>query len=290
MTAGVGAHRDVRAHRDVAATGDVRAHRDVRVIPRWTYVPALLGIALIVVPPAAMLIRTPWDQFWSQVTSTSSLQALELSLRTASVSTVACVVLGVPMAMVFAASDGLGIRVIRSLVLLPLVLPPVVGGLALLYTFGRFGLIGKPLSAWGIEIGFTTTAVVLAQTFVALPFLVISVEGALRTLGSRYQQLASTLGASPTQVLWRITVPLMLPALLAGMVLSFARAMGEFGATITFAGNAPGVTQTAPLAIYVAQIDDPDQALPLSLVLVLISLAVVVAVHGRRGGAAGSPV
>ncbi|MFT4044167.1 MAG: ABC transporter permease [Gordonia sp. (in: high G+C Gram-positive bacteria)] len=257
-------------------------------MPGWVYLPAAVGVALIVVGPVAMLVRTPWFEFIDDVFSASSIQALELSLRTAAISTATCVVLGVPMAMVFAASDGLLVRVIRSLVLLPLVLPPVVGGLALLYAFGRFGILGKPLSAWGIEIGFTTTAVVLAQTFVALPFLVISVEGALRTMGTRYQQLASTLGAGPSQVLWRITLPLMAPSLLAGIVLSFARAMGEFGATITFAGNSPGRTQTAPLAIYLAQIDDPEQALPLSLVLVMVSLIVVVAVHGRRGRATGS--
>lgn len=250
-------------------------------MPAWAYLPAAVGIALIVVPPIVMIGRTPWHTFADQIASTSSLQALELSLRTALFSTALCVVLGVPMALVFATHDGWIIRILRSLVLLPLVLPPVVGGIALLYTFGRVGLIGKPLSAWGIEIGFTTTAVVLAQTFVALPFLVISVEGALRTIGGRYQRVASTLGASPSRTLWRVTVPLMMPSLMAGMVLSFARAMGEFGATITFAGNSPGITQTAPLAIYVAQIDDPDAALPLSLILVLISLIVVVGVHGR---------
>ncbi len=250
-------------------------------MPVWAYVPAALGVALVVLPPLIMITRTPWSTFAEQITSTSSLQALELSLRTAFFSTILCVLLGVPMALVFANHDNVAVRVLRALVLLPLVLPPVVGGIALLYTFGRFGTIGKPLSAWGIEIGFTTTAVVIAQTFVALPFLVISVEGALRTIGGRYQQVAATLGASPTRTLWRVTLPLMMPALLAGMVLSFARAMGEFGATITFAGNSPGITQTAPLAIYVAQIDDPDAALPLSLILVVLSLVVVVGVHGR---------
>ena len=253
----------------------------VRDLPLWAYLPAVVGMALVVLPPLAMVEKTPWHDFTSLVGSESSRQALELSLKTAALSTLLCLLLGVPMAMVFAAHDGVVMRIARSLVLLPLVLPPVVGGLALLYTFGRFGLIGKHLSAWGIEIGFTTTAVVLAQTFVALPFLVISVEGALRTTGTRYQQVAATLGASPTRVLWRITVPLLIPSLLAGAVLSFARALGEFGATITFAGNRPGITQTAPLAIYVQQIDDPNQALPLSMVLVAISLVVVVAVHGR---------
>ncbi|WP_279100122.1 ABC transporter permease [Gordonia bronchialis] len=254
----------------------------VRVIPRWLYLPAALGVLLIVLPPLALIAKTPWDSFVAQVTSESSKHALVLSLQTAAASTVLCLLLGVPMAVIFARHDGLLVRLLRSLVLLPLVLPPVVGGIALLYTFGRFGLVGEHLRPVGIDIAFTSTAVVLAQTFVALPFLVISTEGALRVTGTRYEEVAATLGAGPTRTLWRITVPLVAPAVLAGTVLAFARAMGEFGATITFAGNAPGITQTAPLAIYVAAIDDPTEAIPLSLILVLVSLVVVVAVHSRR--------
>lgn len=252
-------------------------------LPVWLYLPAALGITLIVLPPIALIAQTPWDTFVDQVGSESSRQALVLSLRTAAFSTVLCVLLGVPMAVVFARHDGIITRVLRSLVLLPLVLPPVVGGIALLYTFGRFGVVGEHLRAVGIDIAFTSTAVVLAQTFVALPFLVISVEGALRVAGTRYEEVAATLGAGPSRTLWRVTLPLIVPSLLAGVVLAFARAMGEFGATITFAGNAPGITQTAPLAIYVAEIDDPQAAIPLSLVLVVVSLIVVVAVHARRG-------
>lgn len=251
-------------------------------IPSWLYVPAALGVALIVLPPIALLAKTPWHTFVEQVTSESSRQALVLSLQTATISTALCILLGVPMAVVFARHDGVLARVLRSLVLLPLVLPPVVGGIALLYTFGRLGLVGSPLRDIGIDIAFSTTAVVLAQTFVALPFLVISTEGALRVVGTRYEEVAATLGAGPTRTLWRVTIPLVVPSLLAGIVLAFARAMGEFGATITFAGNAPGITQTAPLAIYVAEIDDPTAAIPLSLVLVVVSLVVVVAVHARR--------
>lgn len=253
-------------------------------MPAWLYVPAAFGIALIVLPPIALLAKTPWDTFLEQVTSESSRQALLLSLKTAGMSTLMCVALGVPMAVVFARHDGFATRVLRSLVLLPLVLPPVVGGIALLYTFGRLGLVGAHLRAIGIDIAFTTTAVILAQTFVALPFLVISVEGALRVAGTRYEEVAATLGAGPSRTLWRVTIPLIVPSLLAGVVLAFARAMGEFGATITFAGNSPGVTQTAPLAIYVAEIDDPTAAIPLSLVLVFVSLFVVVGVHARPGG------
>ncbi|MFW0790638.1 ABC transporter permease [Gordonia sp. CPCC 205333] len=261
--------------------------RSTTGVPTWLYLPAILGIALIVLPPIALLLQMPWDSFIEQVWSASSRQALLLSLRTAAFSTILCVLLGVPMAVTFARHDGVVTRVLRALVLLPLVLPPVVGGIALLYTFGRMGLVGEPLRAMGIDIAFTSTAVVLAQTFVALPFLVISVEGALQVAGTRYEEVAATLGASPSRTLRRVTIPLVAPSLLAGVVLAFARALGEFGATITFAGNAPGITQTAPLAIYMAEIDDPQSAIPLSLVLVAVSLIVVVAVHTRRSARLG---
>ncbi|WP_419773322.1 ABC transporter permease [Gordonia alkanivorans] len=267
-----------------------RVPRDPTGLPLWTYSFAALGVALIVVPPLALLLRSPWGGFIEQVTSPSSVDALRLSLITASLSTVLCLIMGVPMAVIFARHDGPFVRVLRSLVLLPLVLPPVVGGLALLYTFGRLGIVGEHLHDAGIDIAFTTTAVVLAQTFVALPFLVISVEGAVRVVGTRYEEVAATLGAGPTRTLWRVTLPLVAPSLLAGVVLAFARALGEFGATITFAGNAPGVTQTAPLAIYVSAIDDPQAAIPLSLVLVVISLVVVVGVHSRRRRRTGAGV
>jgi len=171
---------------------------------------------------------------------------------------------------------------VRSLVLLPLVLPPVVSGLALLYTFGRRGLLGQSLDLVGIQITFTTLAVVLAQTFVALPFLVISLEGALRTSGTRYEAVAATLGARPTTVFRRVTLPLVGPGLLSGSVLAFARCLGEFGATITFAGNLPGVTSTMPLQVYLLRVDNPDAAVALSLVLVVVAVAVIgFARHGR---------
>lgn len=266
----------------MTALGTGLDRRGATGLPAWAYAIAAVGVALIVVPPLALLFRTPWGTFVDQVTSSSSLEALRLSLTTAATSTVLCLVLGVPMAVIFARHDGVVVRVLRALVLLPLVLPPVVGGLALLYTFGRLGIIGGRLHDAGIDVAFTTTAVVLAQTFVALPFLVISVEGAVRVIGTRYEEVAATLGAGPSRTLWKVTLPLVAPSLVAGLVLSFARALGEFGATITFAGNAPGVTQTAPLAIYVAAVDDPQAAVPLSLILVVISLVVVVGVHSRR--------
>lgn len=187
------------------------------------------------------------------------------------------------MAIVFARYNTVFVRIVRALVLLPLVLPPVVGGIALLYALGRYGIVGQYLDRAGITIAFTTSAVVIAQTFVSLPFLVISVEGALRSAGDDFERAAATLGASPTRTLWRVTLPLVVPALIAGGVLSFARALGEFGATITFAGNLPGTTQTAPLKIYLDSINDPRDALPLALVLMVVALLVVIGVHARRG-------
>ncbi|MGW0035308.1 ABC transporter permease [Gordonia sp. NPDC003376] len=255
----------------------------MRRVPLWIHVPATLGVALILMGPIAILWRMPWDTFWESVTSPDSVAALRLGMLTAVSTTVVCLLLGVPMAIVFARYDSMVVRVIRAVVLLPLVLPPVVGGVALLYALGRYGLIGQYLDRAGIVIAFTTPAVVIAQTFVALPFLVISVEGALRTAGDRYEQVAATLGAGPTRTLWRVTLPLIVPALIAGSVLAFARALGEFGATITFAGNLPGTTQTAPLKIYLDAISDPLAALPMSLVLIVIALVVVVGVHLRKG-------
>lgn len=253
--------------------------------PRWIYLPAVVGIAFVVLPLVAMATRVDWAHFGSLITSESSVAALGLSLRTAAASTALCILFGVPMAVVLARSTFRGLSVLRSLILLPLVLPPVVGGIALLYTFGRKGLLGEQLEVIGVRIAFSTTAVVLAQTFVALPFLVVSLEGALRTAGRRYEQVAATLGARPTTVLWRVTLPLVLPGLLSGAVLAFARALGEFGATLTFAGSLQGVTRTLPLEIYLQRETDPDAAVALSLVLVVVAVLIVVAVRRRSVGA-----
>ena len=252
-------------------------------LPRWVFVPAAVGALFVVLPLAAMLARVQWADFFSLITSESSLAALLLSLQTSTTSTALCVILGVPMSMVLARSHFPGQNLLRSLTLLPLVLPPVVGGIALLYTFGRKGLIGESLEVLGIEIAFSTTAVVMAQTFVALPFLVVSLEGALRTAGRRYESVAATLGARPTTVLRRVTLPLVLPAVASGAVLSFARALGEFGATITFAGSLQGVTRTLPLEIYLQRETDPDAAVALSLVLVVVAVGVVALGRQARG-------
>ncbi|WP_237563435.1 ABC transporter permease [Arthrobacter sp. H-02-3] len=255
-------------------------------VPRWIYVLAAAGALFVLLPLAAIVAKVNWAEFLPLVTSESSLTALGLSLRTSAASTVLCIVLGVPLALVLARGQFRGQRLLRSFVLLPLVLPPVVGGIALLYTFGRQGLLGRSLELAGIQVAFSTTAVVLAQTFVALPFLVVSLEGALRSAGSRYEAVAATLGARPTTVLRRVTLPLVLPGLASGAVLSFARSLGEFGATLTFAGSLQGVTRTLPLEIYLQRETDADAAVALSLLLVAVAVAVV-GLSYRRPGAAG---
>jgi molybdate transport system permease protein len=256
-------------------------------IPGWIYAVAAAGALLVVLPVVAMVAKVNWANFIPLVTSEPSLTALGLSLRTSAASTVLCIILGVPLALVLARGSFPGQRVLRSLVLLPLVLPPVVGGIALLYTFGRMGLLGRALEVAGLQIAFSTTAVVLAQTFVALPFLVVSLEGALRIAGPKYEAVAATLGASPATVLRRVTLPLVLPGLASGAVLSFARSLGEFGATLTFAGSLQGVTRTLPLEIYLQRETDADAAVALSLVLVAVALAVVALAY--RGPRAGRP-
>ncbi|MGV0793719.1 ABC transporter permease [Mycolicibacterium sp. XJ1819] len=236
----------------------------------------------VVLPLIAIAAKVNWPQFFSLVSSEASVTALLLSLRTATVSTALCLLLGVPMALVLARSDGRTTRMIRPLLLLPLVLPPVVGGIALLYTFGRLGLVGKYLDAAGIQIAFTTTAVVLAQTFVSLPFLVLAIEGAARTAGADYEVVAATLGARPGRVWWRVSLPLLAPGLVSGAVLAFARSLGEFGATLTFAGSRQGVTRTLPLEIYLQRESDADAAVALSLLLVAVAAVVVVGLGSRR--------
>lgn len=260
-----------------------RAGRNPPVgLPRWIFLPACIGAALVTVPLLAILLRIDWGDFIALVTSESSRTALLLSLKTATASTMICVLLGVPMALTLARGDFPGLRVLRALVLLPLVLPPVVGGIALLYTFGRQGLLGHPLEAFGIRIAFTTTAVVLAQSFVSLPFLVVSLEGALRSTGDRYESVAAVLGGRPTTVLRTVTLPLVVPGLISGAVLAFARSLGEFGATLTFAGSLQGVTRTLPLEIYLQRETDPDAAIALSLLLIAVAAVIVVASASRR--------
>ncbi|KUH93286.1 ABC transporter permease [Mycobacterium sp. IS-3022] len=251
-------------------------------LPRWLYLPAAVGALFVAVPLVAVAARVDWPNFVHLISSDSSISALLLSLRTATASTALCLIFGVPMALVLARSDSRLIRAARPLILLPLVLPPVVGGIALLYAFGRLGLIGEYLEAAGVQIAFTTTAVVLAQTFVSLPFLVIALEGAARTAGADYEMVAATLGARPSRVWWRVTLPLLIPGLVSGSVLAFARSLGEFGATLTFAGSRQGVTRTLPLEIYLQRESDADAAVALSLLLVVVAAVVVLGVGSRR--------
>ncbi|WP_425003884.1 ABC transporter permease [Mycolicibacterium sp. S3B2] len=260
-----------------------RRHRPVQVgLPRWVYVPATLGALFVIIPLLAILASIDWPNFVPLITSESSRAALLLSLRTATASTAVCIVLGVPMALALSRGGFPGRPVLRALVLLPLVLPPVVGGIALLYTFGRQGLIGQYLEVLRVQIAFSTTAVIVAQAFVSLPFLVVSLEGALRSAGTGYEQVAATLGARPTTVLRTVTMPLVLPGLVSGAVLAFARSLGEFGATLTFAGSLQGVTRTLPLEIYLQRETDADAAVALSLLLIVVAAAIVIATAGRR--------
>ena len=259
-------------------------------IPWPLGVPALLAALFLLVPLAGLLVRAPWRGLPRLLTDSQVLDALRLSLLCASAATAVSLLLGVPLAWVLARSQVRGTSVLRALVTLPLVLPPVVGGVALLLAFGREGIMGRLLEQWtGITLPFTTAGVIVAETFVAMPFLIITVEGAFRTSDRGLEEAAATLGATRLTVFRTVTVPLIAPSLLAGAVLCWARALGEFGATITFAGNFPGRTQTMPLAVYVALESDPDAAVALSLVLLLVSIAVLVGLRDRwlSAGASG---
>jgi molybdate transport system permease protein len=242
----------------------------------------MLAALFLLVPLAGLVVRAPWRGLPRILADIQLLDALRLSLICASAATAISLVFGVPLAWVLARSQAKGISVLRALVTLPLVLPPVVGGVALLLALGREGVLGRLLDEWtGITLPFTTLGVIIAETFVAMPFLVITVEGAFRASDRGFEEAAATLGASRLTVFRTVTVPLIAPSLLAGAVLCWARALGEFGATITFAGNFPGRTQTMPLAVYVALESDPDAAVALSLVLLVVSIAVLVGLRGR---------
>ncbi len=251
-------------------------------IPRPLLIPAVLGASLLLLPLLALVIRTPWAHLGTELRSAAAVQALWLSLWTATCATAISVIVGVPLAWFLARREFAGRRLLRALVILPLVLPPVVGGVALLLAFGRNGVIGNWLYGWfGLSLPFTPAAVILAQTFVAMPFLIVTVEGALRGSNGDLEAAAETLGAQPWHVFRRVSLPLIAPSLAAGAVLCWARALGEFGATITFAGSFPGRTQTMPIAVYYALENDPAAAIALSLVLLVVSLAVLIGLRDR---------
>jgi len=252
-------------------------------------VPALIATLFLLLPLAGLLIRAPWGRLGAALSGSDATQALTLSLWTATVSTAISMMIGVPLAWVLARSSFPGQRLLRALVTLPLVLPPVVGGVALLLAFSRNGVVGRYLDSWfGLTIPFSPLAVVMAETFVAMPFLIITVEGAFRSSDQGFEEAAATLGAKRMTVFRRITVPMIAPSLGAGAVLCWARALGEFGATITFAGSFPGQTETMPIAVYYALENDPDAAIALSLVLLLVSVAVLVCL--RDQWVRGSPL
>jgi molybdate transport system permease protein len=241
-----------------------------------------LGVALFLLPLVGLLWRTPWPRLVALVTSDVVADALRLSLLSSLAATLVSLVLGLPLAWLLARVDFPGRSIVRGLVLLPLILPPVVGGAALLFALGRRGVLGEPLfRASGIVLPFSTSGVILATTFVAMPFLIITVEGAIRNLDDRYEGAAASLGAGRWTVLRRVTLPMIVPSLMAGLALTWARAFGEFGATITFAGNLPGRTQTLPLAVFVALESDREVAVAVSLLMVVISLGVLIALRDR---------
>jgi molybdate transport system permease protein len=256
--------------------------RRTQRVPVALLVPATLGLLFLVLPLAGLLIRAPWTTLAQRLTEPGVLTALRLSLYTATMATLVCLVLGVPLAWLLARVEFPGRRLVRALVTVPLVLPPVVGGVALLLVFGRRGLIGSRLdAAFGFTVPFTTTGVIVAEAFVAMPFLVIAVEGALRGADTRYEEAAATLGASRWTTFTHVTLPLVAPGIAAGAVLCWARALGEFGATITFAGNFPGRTQTMPLAVYLALETDLQAAIVLSLILLIVSVTILAALRDK---------
>lgn len=254
--------------------------------PWWLALPAAAAVALLVLPLAGLIARAQAASLLRDLASPEVLAALRISLVCSLAATALALPLGLPLAWILARGRGRFLRWLRALVTLPMVLPPVVGGVALLFAFGRRGLVGRFLDEQlGVSLPFTTAAVVLAETFVAMPFLIAAAEAGFRQVDRRYEEAAATLGAGPWARFAGVTLPLALPAVGAGAVLCWARALGEFGATITFAGNLPGVTQTLPLAVYVALETRPEAAIALSLVLLAASLGVLAALRDRWLGA-----
>jgi molybdate transport system permease protein len=253
----------------------------------WSRWPARILVGILAgsfflflgIPLAALLIREPPALLWNLIKQPEVLQALQLSLVTTFVSIFLTVIFGLPVAYVLVRTHIPGRQLLETLVTMPLILPPVVAGVALLITFGRFGLIGRYLTPLGITIPFTTVAVVMAQMFVSAPFFVNSARAGLEQLDPRYESAAHTLRASEFYTFRRVIIPLIRPILLTGAGLAWARALGELGATITFAGSFPGITETMPIAVYNASNVDTDSAVALSVVLLAISFAVLISLQ-----------
>ena len=258
--------------------------------PVFVLLLATLAVTFFALPLIGLLWRAPWGDVWTYLSDETTRTALRLSIICSLWATFFSLIFGVPLAWVLARVQFPGRAVVRALCTLSMVLPPVVGGVALFFALGRRGLVGQYLDRWfDIRLPFTTAGVVVAQTFVAMPFLVITVEAALRQLDTRVDDASRTLGASSWYTFRRVTLPAIRPALVAGAVLSWARALGEFGATITFAGNFPGTTQTMPLAVYLALETNSDEAIVLALVLTAISFGVLIALRERWLGADRRP-
>lgn len=244
--------------------------------PAWLAGPAALALLFLLIPFGALVMRVHWGQIPQLLATSESQDALWLSLKTCLISTGLCIVFGVPLALWLSqARNSFFPRLVRTIVTLPMVLPPVVAGLVLLITWGRMGILGSKLDLLGIQIGFTTLAVVIAQTFVAMPFLITSLEGALRTRGFQYEAAARGLGASRTRTLVQVTLPLSAPAIVSATALAFSRCLGEFGATITFAGSLQAISRTLPLEVYLQRETDTDLALSLSLVIIALAIVMV---------------
>jgi len=277
----------VNAEPTAETTSRSRGDRASVSPPIAVFVLGGLGVLFFALPFVGLVVRAPWSSFDDILGDDGVRTALWLSLTTSLVTTAVAVLIGVPIAWLLARTNLPGRGFVRALCTLSMVLPPVVAGVALFLALGRRGVVGRPLDeAFGVSLPFTTASVVLAQLFVAMPFLVLTVEAALRALDPAGEQAARTLGASRAYVFWRVTLPSIRPAVVSGLVLTWARALGEFGATITFAGSFPGTTRTVPLATYLALENDPDQAILLSLVLVAVSFAVLVGLRERWVGAA----
>lgn len=250
--------------------------------PAAVLILAVAGLALFAVPLLGLLFRAPWRDVHSLLFTGAAGDALRLSMIGSAAAAGISLVLGIPLAWVLARMDFPGRSVVRGLALLPLVLPPVVGGAALLFALGRGGWLGEPLfRATGLVLPYSMWGVVIAGSFVAMPLMVITVEGALANLDPRFERAAASLGAGRWTVLRRVTLPMIAPAITAGLVLTWARALGEFGATITFAGSLPGRTRTLPLAVYTALESDRGAAVALSLLMAAVSLAVLILLRDR---------
>ena len=277
------------ASRRCSPSASCRLRKRVRRerVPLVVAVLAAIGATFFILPLLGLIVRSPWGDAVKALTAPEAVEALKLSLIASVSATVIALILGVPLAWIFARVEFRGRNLLRAMTTLPMVLPPVVGGIALFLAFGRRGLVGSWLdSTFGITLPFTTAGVVMAETFVAMPFLIITVEAGLRSMDRRYEEAARTLGAKRWTVFTRVTLPLIGPSLFAGAVLCWARALGEFGATITFAGNFPGVTQTMPLAVYLLLETNQEASYILSLVLLVISLGVLVTLRHRWLGSA----